>query len=188
VTAQPLYPRILRRERFRSRSGVAIVVLVIVALFAALVATECVLAILSLPALLVAPEKAVRWIIAGGPLAEGIGIALAVVGVLLLLIAILPSRRARHAVANERMAVVVDDGILAGALARIARRTAGLASDRVHVDVSRRRARVVLTPTSGMPVEARATQEAADTLLSGLAPRPSVSARVTVSRTGAVGS
>ncbi|MBK4348208.1 hypothetical protein [Lacisediminihabitans changchengi] len=182
-----LYPRILRRETHRSRSVAVSVALALFILVAAYVGLECGLAAFGAGPLLVSPAAAIDWLGSKEIIVYVAAGVAAVLGIALLLLAILPGRRARHAVPNERMAVVVDDGVLAGALARDARRVADVAPDRVHADVSKRRARIVITPTSGVPVDAPAAQAIADGLLTTLAPRPSVRARVVVSTRGTVG-
>ena len=183
-----LYPRILRRENHRSRSLAVSIALSVLILVAAYVGIECGLAAYGLDPLLVTPAAAVGWLRSGEIIVYVAAGLAALVGVVLLLLAILPGRRARHSVPNDRMAVIVDDGVLAGALARDARRIADVAPERVRADVSKRRARVIITPTSGVPVDANAAQATADGLLTELAPRPTVRARVSVAAAGEVGS
>ena len=182
-----LYRRILRRETHRSRSITVSVALALLVLVAAYIGLECGLAAYGVGPLLVTPAAAVDWLGSREIIVYTAAGVAALVGLVLIILALVPGRRPRHSIPNERMAVVVDDGVLAGALARDARRVADVAPERVHADVAKRRARVIITPTSGVPVDADAAQATADGLLTALAPLPTVRARVSVSTTGVVG-
>lgn len=183
-----LYPRLLRRENHHSRSVVVSVVLILLSIGLIYAGIEAVLAALRLQPLLVSPGAAIRWINAGSSLELVIAGAIAIIGLLLLIVAITPGRRARHAIPDERMAVIVDDGALAGAIAREARQAADVAADRVRADVSARRARVFITPTSGVPVDPSVPRAAVEQLLDTLSPRPAIRARVTITQHSEVGS
>ena len=182
-----LYRRILRRETHRSRSVAVSIALALLALVAAYIGLECGLAAFGAGPLLVTPTAAVDWLSSTEVIVYVAAGLAALVGLVLIVLALVPGRRPRHSIPNERMAVVVDDAVLAGALARDARRVADVAPERVHADVAKRRARVIITPTSGVHVDAVSAQATADGLLTELAPRPTVRARVTVSTTGVVG-
>jgi len=183
-----LYRRIARRETHQSRSTASVVVLALVSIGAVYVGIEVVLALLGRPPLLVSPAQAV---VAFGSKAAWLpwaGLGAIVFGLILVLVAIVPARRARHALPNERMAIVVDDRALAGALATEARLAAGVPKNRVRASVSRSRGLVSLTPSSGYPVSQGDAQEAADRLLAALAVSPRLRARVSVSENAVVGS
>jgi hypothetical protein len=188
MNEQKLYRRILRREGHRSRSVAVSVVLVILALGAAYAGIEATLAALGQPPLLVTPQAAIGWVAAGSILTIVIAGVVVLVGVILLIIAIAPGRRPRHEIPSERLAIVVDDGVLAGALARDARETAQLGADRVRADVSKRRARVFVSPTSGVAVDAAVTRDSLERLIGTLSPRPALRTTVDVATTGVVGS
>jgi hypothetical protein len=182
--------RVLRRELHRSRSAPAVVVLVLLALGAVWFGVESVLALLGRPALLARPEDVPADAAAalGAPVAVLIGVAVvaAVLGVVALALAIGPGRRARHTVPHERLLVVVDDGVLASALARTARTAAALGPDRAQAWVSRRRAAVRLTPTAGVEVPVRDVEAAVTAQLEALGSVPALQARVVTSATGQV--
>ncbi|NEM91622.1 hypothetical protein [Galbitalea soli] len=188
MTEPRLYRRIRRRELHRSRSGATVVTLVVVALLAALIGTECALAALGRPPLLIAPGRLLGLAVSGSAITETAGAVVALLGAVALLLALLPGRRSRHSLAHDRLAVVVDDAVIAGALLRDARRSAALAPDRVAASVSRRRASVRLTPTSGIPIDVAAVRESADSLLAELGASPSVRAVVDIASKGEVGS
>lgn len=117
--------------------------------------------------------------------AIGAGIALVALAAVLLALAVVPGRRARRARLTGRTALVVDDGVLADAIADgVARRT-GVPRPRVAVTVGRRAATVRLTPTSGVPVDRDAARTAVVRVLDevGFALTP----RVLVATEGVVG-
>lgn len=79
--------------------------------------------------------------------------ALAVAGLVLLALAVLPGGRRRRVLAPEGVApVVADTGVLADALGEVAHRAAGLPADQVSVRLRRRRADVEVRPLNGVPV------------------------------------
>jgi len=188
MTEQKLYRRLVRRSLHRSRSAAIVAALVGVILVAAYVGTEATLAALGRGPLLVTPDAAlassenptVILLVAAG--------AAALVGIVLVILAIVPGRRGRHEVANERLAVVVDDAVLAGALSRVVRREAAVAESRVRTVVSARRGLVTVTPTSGVLLNASALTASAKEYLDALELSPAVRADVSVARNGVVGS
>ena len=188
MTEQKLYRRLVRRSTFRSRSTAVIVTLTIAALAAAYVGTECVLAALELGPLLVAPADAVAQLNSADAPALGIAAAAAVLGLVLLVAAVTPGRRGRHELPNDRMAVVVDDGVLAGAIGSAVTREAGLPASRVATVVSRTWSVVRVTPTSGSPLDSSVLEASARTLVATLDPRPAMQTRVEVGSAGVVGS
>jgi len=151
------YRRLVRRESRASRSTSAVVVLVVAALAAAWLGTEAVLAALGRPALLASPVDVLGTLTTALGEAPGLvvaaGVASAVVGVVLVLLGLTAGHRGRHEVADERVAAVVDDTVLAASLARVARTAGRLGAGQVTVWVSRREARVELTPASGVTVD-----------------------------------
>lgn len=188
MNEQNLYRRIRRRERYGSRSTAVVTVLVIAVLSLAYVGTESVLAALGRPPLLVSPKLALDWAKSGDTLVPIVAVVALVLAVVLLGVAFIPGRRARHALPSDRLAIIVDDAVIAGALAREARLTANVSADRVQAHVSARRARVIVTPTSGMPVDADIAGRAVADTLTALDPRPRMRATTRVSEAGKVGS
>ncbi|TFD47817.1 hypothetical protein E3T55_14785 [Cryobacterium frigoriphilum] len=184
--------RVLRRETHSSRSGLAITVALLIIVVCLIVGTEMVLQLLGRAPLLFSPTDAART--AAAPASDlrrvmvPLGIGVALVGLLLLLAAVLPGRRTRHGLSTDRLAVVVDDEVIASALARSAAIAAGVAPDAVRVTVGRRSAQVRLTPTSGIRVDEARVTEAAVSALERVGPRPSIRPRLLVAPTGRVGS
>jgi hypothetical protein len=192
MTPPSPYSRILRRETHSPRSALAISLAVVLILVLAWIGTESVLALLGQPALLVAPVDALAAalalptaVLSGALLAAGIVTAL--VGLVLALLAILPGRRARHTAPVGRTAVVIDNTVIASALARTASRAANIDPDQVVVTVGHRTATVTVRPTSGFVVDKGAVTAAVDTQLAQLDLTPSVRATVVIDKKGVVG-
>jgi hypothetical protein len=188
VNEAQLYRRIGRRETHRSRSTAVVVILVLVSLGAIYVAIECALAALGDAPLLVAPADAVSAVNSKASWLPWAGAGAIVFGLVALLLGVLPSRRARHTLDHDRLVVVVDDGVLAGAFAGATRRAVDVAPDRVRASVSARSVVVSVTPTSGVPLAQADAEEASERLLADLAVRPRLRSRVAVASSGVVGS
>lgn len=188
MSEKNIYRRILRREQFSSRSLSVIVALSLVSLASAYAAVECALAALGQPKLLLDPPTVIAAVNAPSALVlVGAGAAV-VFGLVLVVLAITPGRRARHALTHDRMAVIVDDNVLASALGRAARDVASVPPGRVRTTVSSRKATVSVTPTSGFPVDKAAVESAARDIATRLAPKPGVRVGVSVATSGVVGS
>lgn len=188
MTEQQLYRRLVRRTIFRSRSAAVILALAVIALAAVYVGIESVLGALELRALLVSPADFVDAVNAPTTLTLASAAGAAVLGLILVLVAIIPSRRGRHELPNDRMAVVVDDSVLAGAIGAAVIREAGVPASRVGTVVSRTRGEVRVTPTSGSPLDHSALETSAHALVATLAPKPDLRVAVTVASGGVVGS
>ena len=185
------YQRLQRRETHSPRSGLAIVLALLLVVVMAWVGTELVLSLLHRPALLAAPGEMASALarVTSVPATTAIAsaIVLMVIGVVLVVAALAPGRRARHAIPDERIAVIVDNAVVASALARHAALAAGIDPDNTAVTVSHRRARVELTPTSGVPVDRSAVQTAVDAQLREYRLSPPVSARIALNPHARVG-
>ena len=188
MTEKKIYRRLVRRSLHRSRSVAVSVALAITAFAAAFVGTESVLAALKNPPLLLSPEAALaavdkpgQWELAGAA-------ALAVIALVLLALALAPGRQGRHEVANERMAVVVDDAALAGAIGASTAAAARLPVTRVAGLVSRARADIRVTPTTGAPLDADMLTASASALIDSLDLHPRLRPRVAIAANGVIGS
>lgn len=184
--------RVVKRELHSARSilsGVAASVIILLALYGLL---ECGLRIVNQPAWLIDPQTALNRL---AHLPEGINpLLLGVIGGVLLLAglvfflsAVLPGRRARHTLPDPRLFVVVEDEVLASALARRARLAAGVTQEQVMVVVGQRSVVVNVRPTSGVPLSAEQIQAAVEAELAKmqLAPMPQV--RVNLATSGVIG-
>lgn len=152
-----LYRRIRRRETHSPRAVAAIVLAIVLILTFAWLAVEVILRALKQSPLLVAPLDMATALVEITALPSsvliGAGLVIALVGVVLVALGLSPGRRARHVIESEHAVTIVDDEVIASALAQHAALAADVSADRVRVTVSRRRADIRLTPTSGFPVD-----------------------------------
>jgi hypothetical protein len=185
------YRRILRREMHSSRSGAAIVVLIALIVVAAYVGIEAVYAGLGLHALVFSPLDVLATLrsaaLEHGALVIATGIIAAVVGIVLIVIGFAPGRRGRHIIPDSRVAVVVDDQVIAGSLARRARLAGSLASGQVNAWVARSSARITLTPASGAQADEDAVLASARDEVGAAGYQPKLEPQVRVSVSGRLG-
>lgn len=184
--------RIVRRTVHSSRATASVVTASLLILILAWVGTETVLSALGAPALLVSSVEMGEWLISvpehttsSALVVAGVGMAL--IGLALVLVGILPGRRHRHTLPSDRSAVVVDDDVIAAALSRAARQAAGLLPGQVTTVVRRRGAEVNLRPTSGVALDEVAVADAVRRELASYGLRPEPTVRLHVSDRGVVG-
>jgi len=186
-----IYRRIIRRETHSPRALLAMVLAVALIVVFAWVGSEIVLALLGHSALLVAPRDmitaAARLDSDQNAAVTASGAGIAVVGILLIIAGVTPGRRARHTIELDRSAVIVDNEVIASALARSAAYAGDVDATNSHATVSHRRAVVRVTPASGVPVNRTAVTEAVDDDLAAFGLQPAVRAAVTIDERGRVG-
>jgi hypothetical protein len=183
---------LIRRETHSSRAVPATIVAVLIILVCLYLMLEAALNALGQDPWLLGPEAAAGWI---GSLPAGVppsvlaaaGALLFLVGLFFFLAAVLPGRRARLSIPNERAAVVVDAEVLASSLARRARVAAGVAPEQVLVTIGRRLVDVQVRPTSGIPVNEAAVREAVEDELRRTAVAPVPEVHVIVAQSGVIG-
>lgn len=184
--------RVVRRELSPSRailSGIAAFIVTVLAIYALL---ETGLRIANQPAWLIDPQSALDRF---AQFPQGTNpLLLSVIGVLLLLMGavffgngVVKSRRARHTLIDPRIAVVVDDEVIASALARRARLTAGVTQEQVVVAVSKRLVVVDVRPTSGVPLDGDAIRLAIEQELQEMRPMPIPQVRINIATVGVIG-
>lgn len=149
---------VVRRETHSPRTAAMIVVAVLLLLVLAYAAVEIILNLIGQPALLVAPGEALNAVVAAPtallPVAFIVGgIVLALVGVLVLVLALKPGRLSRHEMAWGERAVVVDNGVVASAVAQHLSNESGIARDDIVVGVAHRSVDVTVRPPVGIPVD-----------------------------------
>ncbi|MBD8207602.1 DNA/RNA endonuclease G [Microbacterium sp. CFBP 8790] len=149
---------VVRRETHSPRTVAMIVVAVLLLLVLAYAAVEIILNLVGQPALLVAPGEALNAVVAAPtallPVAFIVGgIVLALVGVLVLVLALKPGRLSRHEMAWGERAVVVDNGVVASAVAQHLSNESGIARDDIVVGVAHRSVDVTVRPPVGIPVD-----------------------------------
>lgn len=177
--------RLVRRELHSSRAVASTITAGVLVLVCLVLLLEAVLLAVGEEHFLLDLDAAAPWIgsLPVGAPASLLGAAsalLCVLGVFLLVLALLPGRRARYTLPDERAAVVVDAEVVASSLARRARTAAGVAPEQVLVTVARSSVSVQIRPTSGLPVDADAVRAAVadDLQRSSISPQPRIFVRV----------
>ncbi len=178
---------VVRRETHSPRTGAMLLVVVLLILAAVYAAVEIVLALAGRQPLLVAPAAAVEALAAlpmtvapAGLIAAGAVIAL--VGVVVFAVGVSPGRLSRHEMAWGDRAVVVDNGVVASALAQHVSTASGIARENVVVGVAHRTVDVTVRPPVGIPVEAERLRQIVEDEVASYRLSPSVRTRIRVDR------
>lgn len=183
--------RTVRRELHSPRSVATVAVLIVAALVVAWIAVESVLVLVGAAPLLATPRTLAESVAAADTaplwLLAGVGAVAALLGVLLLALALRPGRRGRRSRHSDRAAVVIDDAVIAGALSGAVARTAGLTRAQVRVSVGRRDVAIDVTPTSGLSLDRDELTATAKSELTRYALEPALAVRLKISETGSVG-
>lgn len=183
----PALRRVVRRETHSPRTVAMFVAVILLILALAYIGLEIVLSLLAQPALLLGPAAAAGWLI-GLPTAQPAGLVIAgsvvltIIGLVFLWLAVTPGRLSRHTIDAGDRAVVVDNGVIASALAQHLAEEAGLARDDITVGVGHRSVDVILRPGVGIPVDKAAVQAAAEAELETYRLTRSVRTRVRIER------
>ncbi len=185
-----IYSRLVRRETHSSRSTIAIVVALILAIVLAWIAVESVLAALGQPALLAAPADAVKAVLDAASAPAGAIVAgavvVAVVGLILVIVSLSPGRRGRRSAGVDRTAVVVDDRVIAQRLAQTAGYAGDISPDQVKVSVGGGSVDVLLELQPGRTVDKAGVQRSVEEELAGYDITPALRPKVRVSEKGSV--
>ncbi|MGM1017886.1 MAG: hypothetical protein ACQEW8_10150 [Actinomycetota bacterium] len=170
TSQQAVYRRVLRRETHRGRTVASVVVASILVLVLLVVLAGGIWWAVD-PAVRAGSDAAVAGLAAaldGRIVLLVAGIAAVVLALVLVALALLPGRRARRARDAERVALLVDDGILADAVADQIAMRCGLTAAQVSTVVGRRSVTATITPTSGAPLDRDAALAAITDTVSGL--------------------
>lgn len=183
---------VLKRETSSPRAAASVIAAVLVIALCVYALLETAVRAVGQPPWLVDPQAAAEQIVAlpdgVSPLLLGVtGAVLAMLGLFFFLNAVLPGRRARHVLWDRRAAVVVDDEVIASALARRARAAANVSQEQVMVIVSRQLVVVNVRPTSGMPLAEGAVLRAVQDELRDMGPTPMPEIRINISVAGVIG-
>lgn len=179
--------RVLRRETHSPRTAAAVIVIVLVAAAAGYAAVEIVLGLLGVRPLLLAPGPALAWSVEvpqAGPQPAVVagGAAVALIGVVLIWLALSPGRLPRHRLGVSSDAIVVDNGVIASAVAERVRRELDLPEGGVVVGVGHRSADVTVKPEPGQIVVKTTVRELAGAELARYRLSPNVRVRARVLR------
>lgn len=187
---------VLRREMRASRAVASIVVAVLVGLLSIFGILEAFLRATGQPEWVMDPFNTAQKLAAlpagvSNSLLLSIACVVVVLGLILLVLAVVPGRRARHTMAtdmaSDEVAIVVDDEVIASALARCARLAAGVTREQVMVVLSATTARVNIRPTSGTRIDVSAIQAGVEAELKEMRLDDTPRVTVAVAATGVVG-
>ncbi|WP_417540360.1 DUF6286 domain-containing protein [Microbacterium maritypicum] len=163
----PVLRRVIRRETHSPRTVAMFVAVVLLILALAYIGLEIVLSLAAQPALLIGPAAAGGWLV-GLPTAQPAGlviagsVVLALIGVIFIVLAITPGRLSKHVLDGGGRAVVVDNGVIASALAQHLAEETGLARDSITVGVGHRTVDVTVRPGIGIPLDKADVASAAE--------------------------
>lgn len=188
--SSPAFRRILRRETHSPRTVamfIAVIALILALIYAGI---EVVLWLAGRSALLVGPGVAAAWLIALPTLQPvaliiASGIVIVLLGLVCLWFALTPGRLAKHQMAAGDRAVLVDNGVIASAVAQHLSDKTGISRDDLSVGVSHRTVDVTVRPQLGMPVDLDPIRQVTQTEVDSyqLTPRPRTRVRVRRPRT-----
>lgn len=181
----PALRRVVRRETHSPRTVAVFVAVILLILALAYIGLEIVLYLIAQPALLAGPVAGWGWLV-GLPTAQPAGlviagsVVLAVVGVVFIWLAVTPGRLSKHVIDSGDRAVVVDNGVIASALAQHLSEETGIARENITVGVGHRSVDVTVRPGVGVPLEKSAVQSAAEAELATYRLSRSVRTRVRI--------
>lgn len=183
----PVLRRVVRRETHSPRTVAMFVAVILLILALAYIGLEIVLSLAAQPALLLGPAAAGGWLV-GLPTAQPAGlviagsVVLALIGVVFLVLALTPGRLSKHTLDAGARAVVVDNGVIASALAQHLSEETGLARENITVGVGHRGVDVTVRPGAGIPLDKDAVKSAAEAELQTYRLTRSVRTRVRIER------
>lgn len=181
----PVLKRVVRRETHSPRTMAMVIVLVVIIVGAVLTGIEIVLRMSGSAALLVAPGAATAWAEAL-PVAEPgeavIAGASAVVlaGFVLLWFALAPGRRPKHSLGVSEHAVIVDNAVIASAIAERMRQELDLPRGAVIVGIGHRAADVRVRPEPGQLIDRAQVRSIAEGELVGYSASPRLKVRASL--------
>lgn len=161
-----VYRRLVRRETHAPRTAPAVVSALVLLMMMLAVSAAVVWWFLDSEA----SSRAETWLesLAAQPWLQPVGAALILAAVIATGLAVLPGKRARHARIAGRIALVVDDGVLANSVVDRISERACLPRAQVSAKVGRSGVTVQITPTSGVAVDREAVQGAAEDAVTSL--------------------
>ncbi|MCW2163072.1 hypothetical protein B0I12_000198 [Microbacterium hydrothermale] len=178
---------VVRRETHSPRTVAMLVVVVLLLLALAYAAVEIILNLTGAQPLLVSPGEALNAVVAAPtalmPVAFIVGgIVLAILGLIVLVLALKPGRLSRHEMEWGERAVVVDNGVVASALAQHLSNESGIARDDIVVGVAHRAVDVTVRPPVGIPVDEAQLRRIVDEEVAAYKLTPAVRTHLRVER------
>lgn len=180
------------RELTSGRSAAAVFIATLVILLCGYALFEAALKALGQDPLIATPETWWTWVstLPGNLNPYGLaaaGMAATLLGLVFLAHGLRRGRLAKHAMGCEEAVLIVDDQVLAAALARRARMEAAVGPGQVLVVVRHDRIDVQIRPTSGTPIIPEAVLSALEDELRVNAVTPMPQINVRVSESGVIG-
>ncbi|MEV4666402.1 DUF6286 domain-containing protein [Microbacterium sp. LWO12-1.2] len=163
----PVLRRVVRRETHSPRTVAVFVAVILLILALAYIGLEIVLYLAAQPALLAGPVAGWGWLV-GLPTAQPAGlviagsVVLALIGLVFIWLAVMPGRLSKHTLEVGGRAVVVDNGVIASALAQHLSEEIGIARENITVGVGHRSVDVTVRPGAGIPLDKNEVQAAAE--------------------------
>ncbi len=178
---------VVRRETHSPRTVAMLVVVVLLLLALAYAAVEIILNLTGAQPLLVSPGEALNAVVAAPtalmPVAFIVGgVVLAILGLIVLVLALKPGRLSRHEMEWGERAVVVDNGVVASALAQHLSNESGIARDDIVVGVAHRAVDVTVRPPVGIPVDEAQLRRIVDEEVAAYKLTPAVRTHLRVER------
>jgi hypothetical protein len=170
TSERTIYRRVLRRETHSSRTSAAVVA---ASVAIAILAAGVIGGVWGLLDPRVVGEARVWFdeaIPVGNRAAASVaaGVIALLLALVLIALAVGPGRRARRARTTERVALLVDDGVLADAVADAVALRCGIDRRQVATTLGRSSVTVRITPTSGIRVDDDAAAAAASSTMTAL--------------------
>lgn len=184
-----------RRETHTSRAVLAVIVALVVIAALGYLITEQILSILGYDPLLLSPNEMVTYVVSLADRQDllipasviAAGVIIGLIGLYLILKAILPGALRRHVMQDQRMAIVVDDAVIAAAVSRAVRRQQRLDSGQVTTSVRRHHITANITPTSGRPITDAEIEQFVTKTTSAWDLKPKLKVHANISAEGVVG-
>ncbi|WP_144830725.1 DUF6286 domain-containing protein [Microbacterium sp. BH-3-3-3] len=178
---------VVRRETHSPRTVAMLIVVVLLLLALAYAAVEIILHLAGAQPLLVGPGEALNALVAAPtalmPVAFIVaGVVLAILGLIVLILALKPGRLSRHEMEWGDRAVVVDNGVVASALAQHLSNESGIARDDIVVGVAHRAVDVTVRPPVGIPVDEAQLRRIVDEEVAAYKLTPAVRTHLRVER------
>ncbi|MCC4908345.1 DUF6286 domain-containing protein [Microbacterium sp. cx-59] len=165
LTTDRTLRRVLRRESHSPRTTAMVVSALIVVIVAGYLAVEAVLFLVGAAPLLIGPGALLQQAATlpeqgANTIVIAVAAVVAIIGAVLVFLALAPGRLAKHAMTAEGEAgVLVDNGVLASGLAHRISSEAGIDRDRLTVGVGHRSVDVTVRPDAGVPLPLDAVRE-----------------------------
>ncbi|WEK62278.1 MAG: DUF6286 domain-containing protein [Candidatus Microbacterium colombiense] len=183
----PVLRRVVRRETHSPRTVAVFIAVILLILALAYIGLEIVLYLAAQPALLADPVAGWGWLV-GLPTVQPAGlviagsVVLALIGLVFIGLAVTPGRLSKHTLEADGRAVVVDNGVIASALAQHLSEETGIARENITVGVGHRSVDVTVRPGAGIPLDKETVQSATETRLNAYRLSRSVRTRVRIER------